>query len=115
MSPIAGSPTETIDFVKELRLRRWAREHYVRREQRDPRWHPFVLEEMQLKDAEVREYECSPSPSAARPTSFVPLAPDHFPRLHTPHTIVPDPNVLNVPDGQELPATLRMETSAIDA
>lgn len=41
-----------MDLLKELRLRRWARENYVSVEERQPKWHPIVLEEMQRKDEE---------------------------------------------------------------
>ena len=44
-----------VDFIEELRLRRWARENYVPASQRDARWHPVVLDEMRRKDAEGRE------------------------------------------------------------
>ena len=39
-----------LDFIEELRLRRWAREHYVPRGQRKHTWHPVVHEEMEKKD-----------------------------------------------------------------
>lgn len=42
-----------VDFIEELRLRRWARQHYVPVESREPSWHPIVLEEMGRKDEEV--------------------------------------------------------------
>ena len=44
-----------MDFIEELRLRRWARENYVPPTERDRAWHPIVLEEMWRKDAEVSE------------------------------------------------------------
>ena len=44
-----------IDFIEELRLRRWARENYVPADERDDRWHPIILEEMYRKDGEVSE------------------------------------------------------------
>jgi hypothetical protein len=46
-----------LDFIEELRLRRWAREHYVPRQQRQMSWHPIVLEEMSLRDDEVSDVE----------------------------------------------------------
>lgn len=42
-----------VDFIEELRLRRWAREHYVPVEQRSRSWHPIILEEMNRKDEDV--------------------------------------------------------------
>ena len=41
-----------LDFIEELRLRRWARENFVPVEQRLPSWHPIVLDEMDRKDGE---------------------------------------------------------------
>lgn len=43
---------QSIDFIEELRLRRWARENYVPSAERDATWHPIVLDEMSQKDAE---------------------------------------------------------------
>ncbi|MCZ2341999.1 MAG: hypothetical protein LC104_09415 [Bacteroidales bacterium] len=43
---------QSIDFIEELRLRRWARENYVPSAERDATWHPIVLDEMSRKDAE---------------------------------------------------------------
>lgn len=47
--------TLDVDFIEELRLRRWARENYVPSHQRDTSWHPIVLEEMRRKDSETRQ------------------------------------------------------------
>lgn len=41
-----------IDFIEELRLRRWARENHVPSDQRERSWHPVVHEEMSKKDRE---------------------------------------------------------------
>jgi hypothetical protein len=46
-----------IDVIEELRLRRWAREHYVPDDQREMSWHPVVLDEMARKDLEAVEVE----------------------------------------------------------
>ena len=46
-----------VDFIEELRLRRWARQHFVPRPQRERTWHPVVLDEMQRKDHEMAEAE----------------------------------------------------------
>jgi hypothetical protein len=51
----SGLKTSDVDFIEELKLRRWAREHYVPVDKRDRRWHPIVLEEMNRKDGETRE------------------------------------------------------------
>jgi hypothetical protein len=42
-----------LDFIEELRLRRWARENYVPTGQRQHSWHPVVHEEMEKKDQEA--------------------------------------------------------------
>jgi hypothetical protein len=44
-----------VDFIEELRLRRWARENYVPTDKRSTSWHPIILEEMTRKDREVSE------------------------------------------------------------
>jgi hypothetical protein len=41
-----------VDFIEEIRLRRWARENYVPADERDETWHAVVLEEMHAKDRE---------------------------------------------------------------
>jgi Tfp pilus assembly protein PilN len=46
-----------VDLIEELRLRRWAREHYVPRHQREMSWHPVILDEMDRKDSEMAEVE----------------------------------------------------------
>jgi hypothetical protein len=50
-----------LDFIEELRLRRWARENYVPREEREDSWHPIVHQEMEKKDLET-----SATPSDSR-------------------------------------------------
>ncbi len=49
-----------LDFIEELRLRRWARENYVPEGQRDASWHPIIHEEMVRKDQELSEIEPTP-------------------------------------------------------
>ncbi len=46
-----------LDFIEELRLRRWAREHYVPTNERKRSWHPIILEEMLRKDEEFEPEE----------------------------------------------------------
>jgi hypothetical protein len=48
------SAISDVDFIEELRLRRWARENYVPRGQRDNAWHPIILDEMCRKDSEAQ-------------------------------------------------------------
>lgn len=42
-----------LDFIEELRLRRWARENYVPAEEREAAWHPVIHAEMKMKDVEM--------------------------------------------------------------
>ena len=70
---------DTIDFVEELRLRRWARIHHVPVDDRDLSWHAVVLDEMARKDLEVEE-EQFVAPSAG----IAPLG-EHRPRRHSAH------------------------------
>lgn len=51
---VPGTMSE-LDFIEELRLRRWARENYVPQDERDQSWHPIVHEEMSKKDREIEE------------------------------------------------------------
>ena len=51
---MAISPTTEIDFIEELRLRRWARENYVPQTKRDGAWHPIIHDEMLRKDRDMR-------------------------------------------------------------
>jgi hypothetical protein len=60
-----------LDVLEELRLRRWAREHYVGSEERDATWHPIVLEEMEQKERELADAALLRRPVGA----LVPLAP----------------------------------------
>lgn len=52
-----SSVAADVDFIEELRLRRWAREHYVPRNQRQMSWHAVILDEMDRKDDEMVEVE----------------------------------------------------------
>ena len=49
MTPAALSD---VDFIRELQLRRWARENYVPQHQRQRDWHPIILDEMTRRDSE---------------------------------------------------------------
>jgi hypothetical protein len=49
---MSSSVLADLDFIEELRLRRWARENFVPVEQRQSNWHPVVLDEMGQKDRE---------------------------------------------------------------
>lgn len=54
-----------LDFIEELRLRRWARENYAPRGRRQSTWHPVVHEEMDRKDREAAPTDATPSYSTA--------------------------------------------------
>ena len=54
---MALSVGSEVDFIEELRLRRWARENYVPVDSRIVHWHPMILEEMQQRDLEQVEAE----------------------------------------------------------
>ncbi|MBS0263824.1 MAG: hypothetical protein JSS02_17935 [Planctomycetes bacterium] len=43
-----------IDFIEEIRLRCWARENYAPRDRRDATWHRVILDEMGVRDQELR-------------------------------------------------------------
>ena len=54
-----------LDFIEELRLRRWARENHVPPELRQPSWHPVIHDEMAMKDDELRDEEIRPAYASA--------------------------------------------------
>lgn len=55
-----SSRSAELDFIEELRLRRWAREHYVPRDLREAAWHPVVHDEMDRKEEESTEADLTP-------------------------------------------------------
>jgi hypothetical protein len=48
-----SSVAAELDFIEELRMRRWARENFVPRSQRQLSWHPVILDEMERKEDEM--------------------------------------------------------------
>lgn len=92
---MSGPKSVAVDFVKELRLRRWARENFVPPENRRDSWHPVVLQEMAAKDAEMAN---------RRPVGFpyVPLAPLGAHTVHLGHIDGPAPNIAHSPDESEI-------------
>jgi hypothetical protein len=48
-----SSVAADLDFIEELRMRRWARENFVPRSQRQLSWHPVILDEMDRKEGEM--------------------------------------------------------------
>jgi hypothetical protein len=49
---MTSSVLAELDFIEELRLRRWARENYVPPGQRKHTWHPVIHQEMEKKEHE---------------------------------------------------------------
>lgn len=86
---MAGCSDCGVDLIKELRLRRWARAHHVPAQRRSSSWHPIVLEEMQLKDAELAERRAQQPLAVA----YVPLAPTELYRFDEPHASLPAPKL----------------------
>lgn len=70
--------TKPVDFIEELRLRRWARENYVAAHERSADWHAVVHSEMNRRDSELAEVEMF-----RLAPSIVPLAPSRFDEPHT--------------------------------
>src|SRR5262245_53038350 len=58
---MTGNVGAELDFIEELRLRRWARENHVSREHRETSWHPVIHEEMSRKDRDMAEAEPVPA------------------------------------------------------
>ena len=75
---MSGPDFGDVDILKELRLRRWARENYVPAEDRPNSWHPIVLDEMSAKDAEALDFVHGAS-------AYVPLVPSAVHFLHGAH------------------------------
>ena len=55
MTALDSFTAEHLDFIEELRLRRWARENYVPSDERSTAWHPIIHEEMTRKDRETSD------------------------------------------------------------
>ena len=87
------SKLPVVDAVKELRLRRWARTNFVTAQRRSESWHPIVLDEMQVKDAERNEQAASYE--TGRPLlPYVPLAPSPVYVVHGSHAPHGNPNLI---------------------
>ena len=67
------SDTSGIDLIRELRLRQWARTHYVPVGLRSHSWHPLVLDEMRRRDEELLEAGALTNRTRS---IYVPLVPD---------------------------------------
>ncbi|MCH7988300.1 MAG: hypothetical protein IID46_04015 [Planctomycetes bacterium] len=78
-----------VDLIKELRLRRWARTHYVTKSERSDSWDSIVLNEMSKRDLE-RDLEAF---EQVLLSDFVPLEPIDIRRFHSPHQLPEEPKV----------------------
>jgi len=67
--------TASIDLIRELRLRQWARTHYVPADMRSRSWHPLVLDEMRRRDEELLEAGVLATPTRS---IYVPLVPNEL-------------------------------------
>ena len=47
--------SQEVDAIDEIRLRTWARQNYRDETERDPSWHPVILDEMERRDRELFE------------------------------------------------------------
>ncbi len=64
-----------MDIVKELRLRRWARENYVAPAERSTAWDAVILDEMRIRDEDFASIVPADDPGS----KLVPLEPvTHF-------------------------------------
>jgi len=75
---MSRSVSTNIDLIRELRLRQWARGHYVSLAGRSSAWHPIVLDEMRRRDEELLEAGIL---DRATGSMFVPLAPNDLREL----------------------------------
>jgi hypothetical protein len=57
---MVSSVSAELDFIEELRMRRWARENYVPRGLRKSSWHPIVHDEMEKKEFEAAAEDITP-------------------------------------------------------
>ena len=88
----------SVKLIQELRLRRWARDHYVPADQRGKHWHPIVLQEMDFRDAELAEQAATQEIIASH---IVPLMPSETHYIDLSHPAVPQPKSLQIPADHE--------------
>jgi hypothetical protein len=102
-------PFVSVNLIRELRLRNWARKHYVGPAARGRHWHPIVLEEMSFRDAELAE-TALPVDDCCSP--FVPLEPTEQYHLDEPHDAVPTPKIMEAGErcGTSKAASLKAES-----
>lgn len=84
-----------MDMLKELRLRRWARENFVLPEERSADWHEIVLDEMRIRDAELAAMLSAGLIGSA----LVPLEPTTY-FFDVPHLGPAQPHFLSKPNSE---------------
>lgn len=75
-----------------LSLKKWARENFVSMKDRNPAWHPIILEEMQLIEMEMYRNR-----DPFKMQRFVPSASSKISQtigLHAPHEKITGPRIL---------------------
>lgn len=92
-----------MDIIKELRLRRWARENYVAPNERSDRWDAVILNEMSVMDRDIADRQAE----ADLLSAYVPVresaAHEQMRRIHRPHNGIPEPNFISgVPERSDL-------------
>jgi len=82
---------EKVDFVEELRLRRWARINHVPPDDRDLSWNAIILDEMARRDEEIDD--------ETRNLPFAGIAPigEQRPKFHSAHDEGTGPRFLASP------------------
>jgi hypothetical protein len=95
---LAVDPPRRMDLLKELRLRRWARENYVPESDRAASWDPIVLDEMRRRDEELAAPPCGEfdAPAGAMGSILIPLEPMTY-ALDPPHLGPGPPHFLSMP------------------
>ena len=76
-STLRENDSPVIDFVRELRLRQWARQNFVPPESRKASWHPVVLDEMRCRDREIEAISLIEEASGQEKQHHAPHSP-HF-------------------------------------
>lgn len=92
-----------VDSRKTERLRQWARDHYLPRDERPASWHPIVLEEMRAIDGELGMVaDADGSESLDLRFRYVPLAPTSTHFIHPAHAETPRPIFLGMPGESQI-------------
>lgn len=84
-----------MDIVKELRLRRWARENYVLPDQRSNRWDAVILNEMESMDRDIAEQKQNHEWLSAYAPVLAQGGIEQHRKVHQAHRDLVEPNFLN--------------------